>query len=67
MGGFLLIDQFHQGIGETKLRIGVFSFGSDPGIPDKRIVCPENKGKSVEKEDLFFHAPKVKKSPGDGA
>lgn len=61
MGWLLLVDQFQQGIGKTKLGIGVLSFGSDPRAADKRIIGPEYKGKSIEEEDLFFHAPKVKK------
>ena len=61
MGWLLLVDQFHEGIGKTKLGIGVLPFGSDPRVADQRVIRPENEGKSIEEEDLFFHAPKVKK------
>lgn len=62
MRWLLLGDQFHQGIGEAKLSIGVLAFGSDAGRPDQGIIGPEYQGKGIEEEYFLFHAPKLKKS-----
>ena len=61
MGGLLFGNQFHQGIGESKLGIGVFAFLVHTWCADQRIVGAENQGKGIEQEDFFIHAPKVAK------
>jgi hypothetical protein len=60
MRWLLFIDQFDKGIGKPELGIGVFSFGSKPGITDEGIIGPEYQCKSIKQKDSFIHATKVK-------
>lgn len=59
MRGLLFVDQFHQGVGKTKLRIGILALGSQSGAAYQGIIGPENQGKSIEEKYTFIHASKV--------
>ena len=62
MTWFLFRDKLDQGIGKPKLGISVFAFGSNPGVPDKRIICAEDKCECIKQENFFCHAAKVNNS-----
>jgi hypothetical protein len=55
MGGMLIIDQVHQCISKTKLRIRIAAFGSDTGVAYQGIICAEYKGQRVQEKYFFLH------------
>ena len=59
VGGLLLIEQVNQCVGETKLCVGVFSFAGDARASDQCIIGTKDQRKCIEKEQLFFHGPKL--------
>ena len=62
MGGLLIVEEFDNGIGKAELGIGVFPLGSNSGIPDQRIIRPENKGIGIQQKQSFVHPAKLIKS-----
>ena len=52
----LVIYEFNKRIGETKLRVGVFSFGSNTGIADEGIIGTKDECHSIQQKQFFFHA-----------
>jgi hypothetical protein len=47
MGGLLVIDEFENGVGETKLGIGISSLAGDTWIADECIVGTKYKRKCI--------------------
>ena len=50
MRRLLFINQFDQGIRETKLGIGILAFGGKSGAAYQRIIGPEHQGEGVEEK-----------------
>lgn len=63
MRRLLFINQFDQGIRETKLGIGILAFGGKSGAAYQRIIGPEHQGEGVEEKYTFIHGSKVGISP----
>jgi hypothetical protein len=60
MGRLLIVEEINQGIGKSKLGIGVFALGSDARIANQGVISPENEGKGVQEEEfLFLHGAKL--------
>jgi hypothetical protein len=51
----LVIDEFNKRIGKTKLGIGIFTFGCNPWVTDKRIIGAKNKRHGVKQKKFFRH------------
>jgi hypothetical protein len=47
MGWLLFVQQVDQGIGKSKLRIGILSLTGNAGVSDQRIIGSKNEGKCV--------------------
>ena len=48
MTWLLFVEQINQGIGKTKLGIGVFPFAGDTGAPDQCIIGAENECEGIQ-------------------
>jgi hypothetical protein len=65
----LIVDQIDQGIGKTKLCIGIAPLGRNPRAADQRIIGAEDQRHGIEKKNAFigiFHTGEIRDFPSKG-